>query len=57
MSGSLHFHLMRIIRDMEIIRNSQNHILIQQPIKKKWFSNINQHDVEDFTANYLHILF
>jgi hypothetical protein len=58
MSGSLHFHLMRIIKDIEIMRASQNHLLIQQPIiKRKWFSNINEHDIEDFTTNYLHLLF
>ena len=53
MSGSLHFHLMRIIKDIELIRVSQS----QVNIKRKWFSNINEKEIEDFTTNYLHILF
>lgn len=58
MSGSLHFNFMKNIKDIEIIKASRNQLLIQKlNIKKKWFSNMDEKDIEDFTVNYLHLFF
>ena len=49
---------MKNIKDIEIIKASQNQLLIQTSnIKKKWFSNMDEKDIKDFTVNYLHLFF
>ena len=49
----LHFHLSRIVKDIEKIR-------LQTPkkrgIQKKWFSNLTNKDLDDF-SNYLNLFF
>ena len=58
MSGSLHFHLMKIIKDIELIRRSQDQIIIpKKKLERKWLSNMNEKEIEDFTSNYLYLFF
>ena len=58
MSGSLHFHLMKIIKDIELIRLSQGQIIIpKKKLERKWLSNMNEKEIEDFTSNYLYLFF
>jgi len=58
MSGSLHFHLMKIIKDIELIKLSQGPIIIpKKKLERKWLSNINEKEIEDFTSNYLYLFF
>ena len=58
MSGSLHFHLMKIIKDIELIRLSQGQIIIpKKKLERKWLSNMNEKEIKDFTSNYLYLFF
>jgi hypothetical protein len=50
----LHFHLSRIIRDIEIIRAQTPK---KDHIPKKWFSNMTFKDIDDISYNYLNNFF
>tara|TARA_Y100001958_G_C20908144_1_gene327403 strand:+ start:226 stop:384 length:159 start_codon:yes stop_codon:yes gene_type:complete len=50
----LHFHLSRIIRDIEKIRSQTSK---KEYIPKKWFSTMTNKDIDDISQNYLNNFF
>ena len=50
----LHFHLSRIIRDIERIRSQTPK---NEYVPKKWFSNMTIKDIDDISYNYLNNFF
>jgi hypothetical protein len=49
---------MKIIKDIELIRLSQGQIIIpKKKLERKWLSNMNEKEIEDFTSNYLYLFF
>ena len=50
----LHFHLSRIIRDIEKIRAQTPK---KEYVPKKWFSNMTFKDIDDISYNYLNYFF
>lgn len=55
---SIHFHLYRIIKDIEKIRN--NSLKINPKENKKnyiWFSNLTNKEIDDFGNKYLYYFY
>jgi len=50
----LHFHLSRIIKDIEKMREQTPK---KEPIPKKWFSNITSNDIDNIAQDYLNYFF
>jgi len=50
----LHFHLSRIIRDIERIQSQTRK---KETVSKKWFSNMTIKDIDDISYNYLNHFF